>query len=128
MFESPHRIRRTLSDLNVILADRQIYVFRELTKINEESGIYPNIHNTDWPAERGEFTIVVSPGGGRSDSQANESFDSKELVELFQQLSTAQTLSREMAVELVAMRFGRSVAEVRKIVKKAVILAKQQIS
>jgi 16S rRNA (cytidine1402-2'-O)-methyltransferase len=126
LFESPHRIRRTLSDLNEILAIRHIYVFRELTKINEESGIYPNIHNNDWPTERGEFTIVISPGGAEADGKASEGLDNNALVELFQQLSSAQALTREMAVELVAMRFGRSVAEVRKIVKKAVILAKQQ--
>jgi len=126
LFESPHRIRRTLSDLNTILAIRQIYVFRELTKINEESGLYPNISNNDWPTERGEFTIVISPGDDQSAGLAPDILDNKELIELFHQLSSAAALARDTAVELVAMRFGRSVSDVKKIVKKAIILAKQQ--
>ena len=34
-FEAPHRIRRTLADLTMILAERHIFVFREISKIYE---------------------------------------------------------------------------------------------
>ena len=62
-YESPHRIRATLSDMASVFGPRQMVLFREMTKIFEETR-----HGT--PAEllegltpektRGEFTLVVS--------------------------------------------------------------------
>ena len=36
LFESPHRMRATLADLETVLGDRQLAVCREMTKIHEE--------------------------------------------------------------------------------------------
>jgi len=62
-YESPHRIRATLSDMAAIFGSRQMVLCREMTKIYEEirrgtpiellEGLTPE-------TTRGEFTLVVS--------------------------------------------------------------------
>ena len=63
LFESPHRIRKTLEQLAAELPDRQVAVCRELTKLHEQV-----LRGT--PAEalaalpepvRGEVTLVIAP-------------------------------------------------------------------
>ena len=126
VFEAPHRIRKTLAELESILVKRQIYVFRELTKINEESGIYPNICDSAWPKDVGEFTLVVSPSQDDRGLVKNRPFDHAAILALFEVLSSSGILSTEAAAELVALKFKTTSSNVLKAVKKAAILAKQQ--
>ncbi len=60
ILESPHRILASLSDIMVVLGDREIAVCRELTKIHEEvfrgTVTQALAHFTE---PRGEFTLVV---------------------------------------------------------------------
>jgi len=61
IFESPHRVKATLSDLFRLLGDRRISICRELTKLHEEvfrGTISQGIEQFDSP--RGEFTLVIS--------------------------------------------------------------------
>lgn len=63
IFESPHRILKTLHDLHTYLGDRQIAVCRELTKIYEESlrcKISEAIVHFTKTQPRGEFTLVIA--------------------------------------------------------------------
>lgn len=55
LFEAPHRISRTLDDLRAQLVNRQILVFKELTKFNESSVIRPIASGR----EKGEFTLII---------------------------------------------------------------------
>ena len=58
--ETPHRLRRALSDLLDILGDRRIAVCRELTKVHEE--IYRGTLSQAvayFVEPRGEFTLVI---------------------------------------------------------------------
>ena len=126
LFEAPHRIKRTLSELKNVLVKRQILVFRELTKINEESGLYPNIKNVEWPKDIGEFTVIVGPEADETPNRDQRAINHGGLVELFSLLSSASSLPAETAIELVALKFGVDIQEVRKAIKKARILAKQQ--
>ncbi len=60
-FEAPHRLLRTLKDVNDILGDRQLAVCRELTKIYEE--IFRGTVNQaieHFAVPRGEFTLILS--------------------------------------------------------------------
>ena len=66
LFESPHRLLRTLEDLETILGDRPIAVARELTKRHQEilRGSTREVREilTRRESLKGEFTLVI---GGR---------------------------------------------------------------
>ena len=62
IFEAPHRLRATLTDISDALNDPLLTVCRELTKLHEEvwRGLSSDaLERFDEP--RGEFTIVVGP-------------------------------------------------------------------
>ena len=61
LFEAPHRIRRTLTDLGASLGvDREIAVGRELTKAYEELVVQPISHHLEhFAVPKGEFTILT---------------------------------------------------------------------
>ena len=62
LFEAPHRLRATLSDLAEALNDPPLAVCRELTKWHEEVWRGPASGALAYFTEpRGEFTIVVGP-------------------------------------------------------------------
>jgi len=61
LFESPHRIPRSLQDMLDILGDREVVICRELTKVHEEifrGTLSESIKH--FTAPKGEFTIVIS--------------------------------------------------------------------
>lgn len=62
LYESPHRIEKTLNELQTYFGDRRCVVGRELTKIHESfyRGTLSQILNLIGPSEkRGEFVIIV---------------------------------------------------------------------
>jgi 16S rRNA (cytidine1402-2'-O)-methyltransferase len=66
IFEAPHRLRASLSDMLAALGDRRLAVCRELTKLHEEvfrGTIAGALEHFAEP--RGEFTLVID---GRHDS------------------------------------------------------------
>ena len=63
IFEAPHRLRATLTDIANALNDPPLAVCRELTKLHEEVWRGTASGALEYFAEpRGEFTIVVGPG------------------------------------------------------------------
>ena len=68
LFESPHRILKTLDDARDVLGDRQAFLGRELTKLHEESlrGSLGEIRErlAERDTIKGEIVLVVA---GRSD-------------------------------------------------------------
>lgn len=63
LYESPHRILRTLRDLHDSLGDRQVTVARELTKKFEEvvrGPLSAVLEQLEIKAPRGEYVVVVS--------------------------------------------------------------------
>ena len=112
IFESPHRLVRSLHDARDVLGDRDIALCRELTKIHEElvkgpiSGVLDSLEDP-----RGEFTIVVSPA-----PMADRVVTDGELVDLFGRM-TKEVSSRRAAVAAVAKRFGVSARRVYKAVE-----------
>jgi len=59
-FESPHRLRETLNDIEQTLGDRRIAVCRELTKVHEEIFRGRVSEARDYFTEpRGEFSLVI---------------------------------------------------------------------
>ncbi len=64
IYESPHRILKTLSDLLTYLGDRKIAVCRELTKKFEETRrelISESIEHFKQKNPKGEFVLVIYP-------------------------------------------------------------------
>lgn len=62
IFESPHRLLRTLNDLKEYLGDRDIAVCREITKIYEEAlrlKISDAITHFTKNQPRGEFVLII---------------------------------------------------------------------
>jgi 16S rRNA (cytidine1402-2'-O)-methyltransferase len=75
VFESPHRLRRTLQDVRSILGDRRIAVCRELTKMFEEVFRGSVSEAADHFREpRGEFSLVIegATGDGRTTADEND--------------------------------------------------------
>jgi 16S rRNA (cytidine1402-2'-O)-methyltransferase len=65
LYESPHRILRTLTSLSGMIPNKQVAVCRELTKIHESvvRGSFAEAikHFTDHPDQvRGEVVLVIS--------------------------------------------------------------------
>lgn len=63
IYESPHRILKTLTDIKTYLGNRKIAVARELTKIHEEilrTDVYQALEHFKKTSPKGEFTLVIS--------------------------------------------------------------------
>jgi 16S rRNA (cytidine1402-2'-O)-methyltransferase len=82
LYESPHRIRRTLRDLLAALGDRRISISRELTKVFEETRrgrISELIGHFEATEPRGEFVMVIdslTPGVSPGTGEGSEELDS----------------------------------------------------
>ncbi|HXK33647.1 MAG TPA: 16S rRNA (cytidine(1402)-2'-O)-methyltransferase [Dehalococcoidia bacterium] len=63
VFESPHRLRATLADVQGVLGDRRVAVCRELTKLHEEiwrGNVAGALDHFQQP--RGEIVLVIEGG------------------------------------------------------------------
>jgi 16S rRNA (cytidine1402-2'-O)-methyltransferase len=105
-FEAPHRLRKTLTDLSVYV-DRPILVFRELTKLYEQTleGTVAELLAA-LPQPQGEFTLVIPPRPPSNDAPGEISLEilQNELGESMEQGAT----SRRDAARAVAAKFGLS--------------------
>jgi 16S rRNA (cytidine1402-2'-O)-methyltransferase len=116
-FEAPHRIRRTLVDLK-FLDDRSIHVFRELTKVHEETLTGSVIELAQALASpRGEYTIVVP----RKEVIDQEAFTPSEtdIRDIIGQLTEYAATSKRAAAREVGKKFGLSARQVYELAKKA---------
>jgi 16S rRNA (cytidine1402-2'-O)-methyltransferase len=132
-FESPHRIARTLNDLRANLSYSPIIVFRELTKIHEQCAELPNAGDAGLQGhlpsvrpvrEQGEFTLVISA----EPSKSHPGVPGGEAAALFGRLTELAGLPDSQSLDMVAGYYGVPVRDIRKIIKKHRILAKQQSS
>jgi 16S rRNA (cytidine1402-2'-O)-methyltransferase len=115
-FEAPHRIRRTLSDLN-FLNGQSIMLFRELTKVHEETLVGTAASLADrLTAPQGEFTVVV-PSAQPHDKPAVAP-NASDVLQVFWQIAESQVSKRAAARE-VGRKFGLSTREVYELAKKS---------
>ncbi len=66
LYEAPHKLKKTLSDLRVSLCEdsRRIYLCRELTKLHEEvvaMDLADSIAYTQEHEPRGEYVLILEP-------------------------------------------------------------------
>lgn len=100
LYEAPHRIERTLSDLAGALGDdRRVAVCRELTKLYEEV-VRATLGTVDLGTPRGEYVIVVA---GRAPDDAPVDDDTIRAA-LRAELATGAT--KKDAVTTVAAALG----------------------
>lgn len=115
-FEAPHRIRKTLGELENVAID-QIVLFRELTKLHEST--YrgpPGAVLSQLDPVAGEFTVVVPRQKPASGPDVRPSDD--EVVAMFGQMTDLR--GRE-AARTVAAATGLSANEVYEIVRRSKI-------
>lgn len=106
-FESPHRIIRSLEELENEVGDVEITVGRELTKMHEEimSGPVSELLGALGSRERmrGEITLVIAPVASRDET--GQIADPARLREEFETIR-ASGVKRTDAVKILAERYG----------------------
>ncbi|MGH9245212.1 MAG: 16S rRNA (cytidine(1402)-2'-O)-methyltransferase [Acidimicrobiales bacterium] len=105
LYEAPHRLARTLTDLAAALGpDRRVAIARELTKLHEEiwTGTLADARAwTDESPPRGEFVLVID-GAPEPRAPTDAEIDAAVTAEL------ARGVSRRDAAAAVASRLGIS--------------------
>jgi len=114
VYESPHRLTESLSEMAAVLGDREAFLCREATKVHEEylRGRLGELH--DAMAARGEVkgeVVVVVAGAGDARAAPAAGAPAPDLHELFAEL-TAGGMTRRQAVKEAARRLGRPAREV----------------
>jgi len=116
-FESPHKLLKTLADLDVYVK-RPISIGREITKIHEEFATgTPQELLERFGSPQGEFTLMIPPESpGASD---HEIASDEEVLSLFGQITEigASGTKREVARE-VGERLGLTAKQVYLIVER----------
>lgn len=116
-YEAPHRILRTLAELNNYIK-RPILVGRELTKIHEEfvQGT-PEELSVRFPSPQGEFVVMVPPTPADQTSQSLPSDEA--VVTKFGQLNKLmQFRTKKEAARAVAEELGLTAKQVYTILER----------
>lgn len=103
LYEAPHRIERTLSELTKRWPERLFSVSRELTKIYEETLHFQGAaYDATSLTAKGEFVIVVGPAETLAPTEA---YAEEDIAERLQELR-AEGLSNKDAVRAVCDETG----------------------
>jgi 16S rRNA (cytidine1402-2'-O)-methyltransferase len=106
VYEAPHRIRATLSDMAKSFGERPICLAREVTKAHESLAVRPiSAFNDDPPPEIGEFTIVVAPADPGETGVGDATLEGMARP-IFDELTKTGKLSTRAAAKEVARRLG----------------------
>jgi 16S rRNA (cytidine1402-2'-O)-methyltransferase len=118
-FEAPHRIVSTLQVCAEVLADRQIALARELTKLHEELIVGTAVEVLSRLDEiRGEFTVVVGPPPPVAESHQVLP-DAEALWREFCALTAEPGRNRREAIATLARRYARPTRDVYAALERA---------
>ena len=111
-YESPHRIKQTLSLMLEVLGDRKVSLQRELTKLNEEKiyGSLSELCEIDEATLKGEMVIIVE--GNKND----ESMSDDEVVNRVNYF-ISKGVSKKDAIEIVSELFGVRKNHIKDLIK-----------
>ncbi len=116
-FEAPHRLKRTLEDL-VMLVNRPMFVGREMTKLHEELVFATPadlLAKFDNPC--GEFTLIIPPGQA-ADSTKKPLLDA-DIVILFGQITEIERPeSKRDAARITGERLGLTTKHVYAVLER----------
>lgn len=116
-FEAPHKVRKTLEDL-ALLVKRPIIIGRELTKLHEEfvTGTALELL-AKFDAPQGEFTVLVPPVEPGEEATVEVTDDS--VVDLFGQITKLrQSGSKRDAARETGERLGLTAKQVYDIIER----------
>ena len=129
LYEAPHRLLLTLTDLYQVLGDRKISICRELTKINEEvirTTLSDSIAFFRTRAPRGEYVLVIEGNTRTSDvcaesaSQTASSPPSIQDAEArVQAYCLHEGISRMESIKRVAKEYGMTKSQLYRLLIQA---------
>lgn len=112
LYEAPHRILATLTDIASELGNRKVAIARELTKAHEELAIRPI---NEWlrspPPARGEFTLVIE-GALAPTTLSAPAADDADVAAFFGHLTNNGSSGRREALKATADHFNVSARQV----------------
>lgn len=121
VFETPHRIHETLSELEEILPDREIALGRELTKLHESwyRGTPTQVRHQLGSEGRGEMVLVIAGANAkRTLTEIEQAFDGTELPAwacAFLDAAREGGMTLREAVKPLARHLGVSPSELYRI-------------
>jgi len=110
-YESPHRLRASLTDMQEILGNRDIVLAREITKVHEEFMRGPLIEvlgNMASREIRGEFTLVIRGASG-------DSVVAEELLKAEVERLKSNGLRVKEIAEVLGEKYGYSKKEIYRL-------------
>jgi 16S rRNA (cytidine1402-2'-O)-methyltransferase len=118
IYEAPHRIRTTLTDMLAEWGDRPMALGRELTKAHEELAVRPiSTHLEVLHEPRGEFTLVVSPPAESALGSADRP-EGPELAAEFCELTNSRLGSRREILKQLSVKYGVSARDLYAIIER----------
>ena len=117
IFEAPHRISRSLSDMLEVLGDRRVAVCREMTKVHEELVVGPISRVLDkLSSKKGEFTVVIEPARASCNRLKDKIYPAL-LARKFGQVID-KVSSRREAIRILSGKYGLSNRSIYKILEE----------
>ena len=110
LYESPHRLLKTLRDIHDVLGNRRIVVGRELTKLHEEfaRGKAAYLINAfESKKIKGEITIIIE-GVQKGDRPASFTESAHDIQKTIEEIMKKENVSKSEAARIAAERLGIS--------------------
>jgi 16S rRNA (cytidine1402-2'-O)-methyltransferase len=124
-FDTPHSIIRTIGLIESNLVNRHIIVWRELSKVHEQSiELGPQSAQSQLQA-KGEFVVVIGPLAEDSAGRERATALAPEATALFEYLTKHPSMDAQSALDMVASRYELTPSDTKKAIKKHNILVKQ---
>lgn len=118
LYETPHRLVKTLEAMVQVIPDRKMSISREITKKYEETRIGTVQEHLDWYSEnppKGEFVLVIEGGDGLpSDSQDLTALSLDEHMAHYED----QGMGEKEAMKQVARDRGVSKRDIYNLIKR----------
>ena len=115
LFEAPHRILRTASEL-LSLVNRPFMLFRELTKVHADLVICSKQSDVNIIRPEGEFTVVIPPAPHEPADKTRPEPREDAILDVYRAFSQIDR-DKTWQFETIATLTGLTTAQVKKIVK-----------
>lgn len=115
MYEAPHRLKKTLKELQEVLGNRNLTICKELTKKHETAfltTIDGAISHYDSQEPRGEYVLVIEGKKFQELEKESQEEFSKYTIEEHMELYLSQGIEKKQAMKMVAKDRGISKRDV----------------